>query len=362
VPAHPPPPGAPAGPAGAPAPTGRAAYREAALILAVAVALATVFLLSHTAGLDRPTPRHVPMALVGSPSDAPGLAERLAARLDGAADYRPYPSAAAAERAIGERRVLAALVRDPAGPRLLVAGAEGPPLARALRTAADGLLPAGAVTDVRPPAGGDDSGLGGFHAMVAATLLGFLTTLQLRINDPRLGPRSWSVAIAVLAAGGGLVLAVTAGPVLGALPAPLPAVWAVLAAQVLVAALFGTLMGMLLRRWAIVPTWLLFTAVGNPASGGPVPPALLPQPWAAVGDRHPNGATVTLLRTAAYFPDAGVREAALVEATWLVALLALVLLTAGMRGRATRLLRDTSRKSPGQGDLRWDSSTARPRS
>jgi hypothetical protein len=301
------------------------------VILAVALAMAAAFVASYTAALDRPVPRRVPIALVGTTADAPGLAERLAGRLDGAAVYRPYRSAGDAQRAIDQRRVLAALVRDPGRPRLLIAGAEGAALARALRRAADGLLPPGAVLDVRPLSGGDESGLGGFYAMVAATLLGFLTTFQLRINDPRLGPRSWTVATAALAATGGLVLAVVTGPVLGALPAPVLLSWAILATQVLVAALFGSLMGMLLGRWAIVPTWLVFTALGNPASGGPVPAALLPQPWAWVNGLHPDGAAVSLLRTVAYFPDAGLLGPAAVEAAWLFGLLGLVLVTARAR-------------------------------
>ena len=317
-------------PAGRAAGPDRAAiHRDAALILAVAIAMATAFVVSYALTLDRPVPRHIPTALVGDPADGSGLAERLDAGVDGALDYRPYPSTEAAYRAIRARRAAAALVLDPSGPRLLVAGAESPALARLLRDAASGVTSTGSgdlvVTDVLPLPDSDRSGLGGFYAMVAATLLGFLTTLQLRINDPQLGAGSSLVAIAVLAAAGGFVLAVTVGPVIGALPAPLAAVWVVLSAQIAVAALFGTLMSRLFGRWAVVPTWLLFIALGNAASGGPVSAFLLPQPYATISRVHPDGVTVDLLRTAAYFPDAGALRPAMVEAGWLLGLLGLVL-------------------------------------
>lgn len=42
---------------------------------------------------------------------------------------------------------------------------------------------------------------------------------------------------------------------------------------------FALLMGILIGRWAIVPTYLLFVVLGNSSSRGAVSPPLLPEPF-----------------------------------------------------------------------------------
>jgi hypothetical protein len=48
------------------------------------------------------------------------------------------------------------------------------------------------------------------------------------------------------------------------------------AAQIAVTALFTATMIVLFGRWAIIPAWPLFGAVGNPSAGGAVSAPLLP--------------------------------------------------------------------------------------
>ncbi|MEV1109793.1 hypothetical protein AB0I95_14210 [Micromonospora sp. NPDC049751] len=309
-------------------------------VVAVGIALAVAFVASYTLALDRPPPNRIPTALVGGATADAGVAQELRSRMRGALRYQSYPTAGEAQRAIERQRVYAALVVEPGRSRLLVASAAGNTLAQVLRNAALQLNEQGGrellVTDVRPLPDTDRSGLAAFYVMIAATLLGFLTALQLRINVGRVPLRTWLAILAGLAVVGGIALAVTVGPILGALPAPLPALWGTLAAQIAVTGLFSTLMVILIGRWAVVPTWLIFIAIGNAASGGAVATALLPQPYRTISVIHPNGSVIALLQTTSYFPEAvGVRPA-LVEAAWLVGLLGLVLLSA-------RLVRDGPR-------------------
>ncbi|MGV9210265.1 ABC transporter permease [Micromonospora sp. RB23] len=303
--------------------------RTVLTVAVVGILLAMAFVASYTLALDRPPPHRIPTALVG---DETSVAQELKASMRGALEYRSYPNAEEARDAIERQRVYAALVVEPGGSRLLVASAAGNSLAQMLRNAALKLDEQGErkviVTDVRPLPDTDRSGLAAFYVMIAATLLGFLTALQLRNNVGRLPLRTWLAIFAGLAVVGGLALAVIVGPILHGLPAPLPALWGTLAAQIAVTGLFGTLMLILIGRWAVVPTWLIFIAIGNAASGGAVATALLPQPYRAISDIHPNGCVVALLQTTSYFPEAvGVRPV-VVEAAWLVGLLGLVLLSA----------------------------------
>ncbi|MEV0217762.1 hypothetical protein [Micromonospora sp. NPDC050695] len=306
--------------------------RTVLTVVAVGIVLAVTFVASYTLALDRPPPDRIPAALVGGETSDGAIAQQLKSSMRDALEYRSYPTAEAAEHAIERQQVYAALIAEPGNSRLLVASAAGNSLAQMLRNAALKLDEQGGrrlvVTDVRPLPDTDRSGLAAFYAMIAATLLGFLTALQLRINVGRLPLRTWLSILAGLTVVGGLALAVAVGPILGALPVPLPALWGTLAAQIAVTSLFGTLMVILIGRWAVVPTWLIFIAIGNAASGGAVATALLPQPYRTISDIHPNGCVIALLQSTSYFPEAVGLRPVLVEAAWLVGLLGLVLLSA----------------------------------
>jgi hypothetical protein len=83
----------------------------------------------------------------------------------------------------------------------------------------------------------------------------------------------------------------------------------------------------LLGRWAIVPAWLLFTAVGNPSAGGAVAAPLLPALYAFCGHYLPTGATVAIIHNAVYFHDAQHLEPVVVQVAWLVGSLAALLIS-----------------------------------
>jgi hypothetical protein len=78
---------------------------------------------------------------------------------------------------------------------------------------------------------------------------------------------------------------------------------------------------------------LLFVILGNPSSGGPFAPELLPGFWSAMGPLLPPGAATTAIQHAAYFPAAPSAGPPLVLSAWLVggALIAFLL---GGRHRA----------------------------
>lgn len=315
----------------------RPPYRNALVVMAVAIVMASVFAVSYSLALGRPVPHHVPTAIVGSPASRPALVSALEAATRDGLDLRTYGSLSRVERMIGTQRIYGALVLDRSPPRLLVASAAGTSVARLLEQAALQVPPrAGGplrVVDVHPLPPRDPEGLVSFYVTLAATILGFVTMFQLRANAPGLTLRAWLTCIATLASLGGLVVALVSDPLIGALRGPFGELWAALAAEIAVAAMFCSTMLALIGRWAIVPTWGLLVAIGNASSGGAVAAPLLPAFYRFIGRFLPNGATVETIRNAVYFRHDQQLEPIIVEATWFVCTLGALLLAARLGGR-----------------------------
>jgi hypothetical protein len=186
------------------------------------------------------------------------------------------------------------------------------------------------VVDTHPLAANDPNGLDLFYRMLVATIIGFITVFQ------------------VLAQARGLLVRHHAVFVLGRrrrlarvharrrrAPAGIrrsdPEQCRILALHLLAVASFTSLMAVLIGRWAILPTWLLFVILGNTSSGGAVAPPLLPPPFAFISQWLPSGATVTALRDAVYFGAHQHARPILVLAAWTTALFVAWLLIARRR-------------------------------
>jgi len=102
----------------------------------------------------------------------------------------------------------------------------------------------------------------------------------------------------------------------------------------------------LIRRWAIFPTFLLFVVLGNSSSGGAVAPPLLPPPLAIVSEWLPSGATVTALREAVYFHGNQHVLPFAVLAVWAATWLGLMLVVSRPRGTSPEVPDPRSSKPP----------------
>ena len=312
-------------------------YRHAAIVISIAVIMASLFALSYSLALGRPSPHQIPAGIVGDPRPHLALEAALEAQTHGALVFHPYPSVAAAKHAISEQQIYAALLLTPPGARLLIASAAGTSVARLLEQAvtkiAQSPIEPLQVVDLYPLPSTDPQGLVSFYVTLAATILGFVTMFQLRGNAPALSLRAWLGCIVAVAVIGGLLLALVSDPLIGALRAPFPELWAALAAQVAVAALFNSTMITLFGPWAIIPTWGFFVALGNAASGGAVAPPLLPSFYAFIGRFLPAGATIEIIRNAVYFRHYQHLEPLIVEALWLVGTFAALMVATRIRGQ-----------------------------
>jgi hypothetical protein len=311
-------------------------YRTGQVVVVIGTLLASLFVASYSVALGRPVPHHIDTGIVGNPRQHTALIDALQHQVNGALEFHPYPSRPAAEHAINQQTMKAALILRPSLPQLLlVSSAASAPVAALLTTAVEkvGLqfAPNAAAplhtVDIRPLPRTDPNGMIGFYVTFAATILGFSIMFNLRAHEPQLSPRAWLAFIGILAVVGGLALTVVADRVVGALRGPFLEIWAAVAAQIAVTALLTSTMIVLLGRWAIVPAWLLFTAVGNPSAGGAVEAPLLPRLYAFCGTYLPTGATVAIVHNAVYFRDAQHLRPAVVQVVWLVGGLAALLIS-----------------------------------
>jgi hypothetical protein len=277
------------------------AAERAALISVLAIALAALFVTTYTLALGNPVPHGIPIAVVGDPASHEAVMQAVA-QAAGGPNYRSYGSLPAALSAVDWQEVYAALDLTAERPTLYVASAAGASVARALARVVSN-DPTVRIIDTHPLGANDPGGLDIFYLMLGTTILGFVTTFQVRANARPLSLRQWSIFVLAHALCGALVLTLVAGPLLRRLDLPVPEVWLILSLQLLAAASFASLMMVLLGSWAIVPTWVFFVMLGNSSSGGAVAPPLLPGPFAFFSQWLPSGATVTALRNAVYFSD-----------------------------------------------------------
>lgn len=305
------------------------AYRRAAVILVIAIALAGLFVTSYIDALGRPTARRLTVAVVGgSPQQNPTAVALQQATAKGIV-YDSYPTAAAAEDAVTRQHAYAVLVLGGRPPvQLELSSASGSSAARVLtQAAAAAQAQSGtviALRDLHPLPATDPTGLAEFYLTLAATILGFVTTFQLRANAKPLNLRAWLGFTGALAVLGSLVLVALAS---GALKVPIPFFhsWGLLALQMATASAFAATMAVVVGRWALIPTWLLFVVLGNTSSGGAVASPLLPEPLRFLSRVLPTGATVSAIRSATYFPQSQPLEPTLVLTAWTVGSVALLL-------------------------------------
>ncbi|MEU6269431.1 hypothetical protein [Saccharopolyspora shandongensis] len=315
----------------------RPPYRNALVLLAIAIPLAALFVASYSVVLGRPMPRDIPAGIVGDARAQPEAVSQLESATGGALAFRTFDSVSAVRSALGDQSIYAALVLTPGHSQLLLSGASGVSVSRVLQQAADQVsrrVPRPLeIIDVHPLPPSDPQGLVSFYVTLGATILGFLSMFQLRAHAAQLSLREWLAFLVVLAVLGGLALAVVIGPLLGALPAPFAEVWLAASLEIAASALFTSAMLVLFGTLAIIPTWVLFIVMGNTSSGGAVAIPLLPGFFAFVGRYLPPGATVNILHAASYFPAAQRSEPFLVLAVWILGAAVALRVSARLRRR-----------------------------
>ncbi|MGI4893603.1 MAG: hypothetical protein ACRYF3_00645 [Janthinobacterium lividum] len=289
------------------APWRNPSFRAAAVVVLIASVMGALFASLYLDALGRPTARAIPVGVVGAAASQDPYVRELVTATSHGLVLTEFVSTREAERGVQEQKVYAVVVVDPGGADTLeISSASGASVARVLGQASAAAQQATGTelrtSDLHPLPSSDPSGLSAFYVTIAATVIGFVGAFQLRVNAKPLSLRAWVVITVVLAAFGGLLIVFASVRLLG-LPLPFLETWWALGLQMITAASFAGTMSVLIGRWALLPTWALFILLGNTSSGGAVSAALLPQPFGFLHRWLPSGATVSALRSAAYFPD-----------------------------------------------------------
>ncbi|MFE3590678.1 DUF3533 domain-containing protein [Streptomyces niveus] len=317
---------------------------RAALLVTGVLALQMLFIASYIGALHSPRAKDVKVAVVAPQQIADQLAAELRKLPGSPFDPRTLTDEATARRQMLDRDIDAALVVDPRSARdtLLVASGQGATetqvLVRIFGQIERQQQRSLAVDDVAPASGSDAEGLSSFYLVVGWCVGGYLCAAILAISAgsrPANGRRAVIrlVVTALYAVLSGLLGAVIAGPILGALPGSVAGLWglgaltvfAVGAATLALQAVFGIV--------GIGLAILLIVVAGNPSAGGAFPLPLLPDFWRSIGPALPPGAGTWVARSIAYFHGNAVTGPLLVLSAWAVVGTALTLAMAVLRGR-----------------------------
>ncbi|HVX44171.1 MAG TPA: hypothetical protein VHC49_09800 [Mycobacteriales bacterium] len=285
--------------------------RTAVLVVGVFV-LQVLFIASYTGALHKPTPHHVPIAVVGPPPVAGPARQQLAAAAKSAFDLRTLPSTGAARQQLRTRHIYAAYVPNPRGrtDTLLVASAASSAVEQLVREQLGAAVQKQGrslqVRDVIPVQSSDPRGLAGFYTAVGWVVGGYLVAALLGLlrgsspDNRRLG-LARTATFCGFGVAGGLVSALILGPATDIITGHTLALAGLgmltTAGVAMATAAAESLLGIAGIGLAI----LVFVVLGNPSSGGPYAYELLPGFWRAVGPWLPPGAATTAIRNVVYF-------------------------------------------------------------
>lgn len=265
-------------------------------------------------------PRDVPLAVAAPEPVAAQVSAALQQAQPGAFELVTAESADAARQLILDREVYGALVVGGDGPQVFVASAASPVVAQAITAVGEGLGAAQGVTptvtDVAPLPADDPRGVGLSAGALPIALGGLMAGVAISL----LVAGTWRRVGAMLtfAVLSGFTMTAVLQFWFGTFTANF--LLTSLAATLGVMATGMTVLGLeqLLGRVGIGLAALIIVVLGNPLSGLASAPEMLPQPWGAIGQALPPGATGTLLRNVAYFDGAAIIRPLLVLAGWLL--------------------------------------------
>jgi hypothetical protein len=274
------------------------------------------------------------------------VSEQLVTQLNGlpkdVLDAGAVTDEATARQQILDQKVYSALLYNATGTQdtLLVADASGPALATAIEKTMTGVEQQQGRTltteDLVPLAAGDAEGLSSFYLAVGLCVGGYLVASILGVSaGSRPANRQRAVirlgVLALYSVAAGIGGAVIVGPVLGALPGSIVALWGIGALLVFAVGAITMALQCLFDLVGIGLAVLLFVILGNPSAGGVFPPPLMPPFWRAIGPWLPNGAGTSLARSIAYFDGTAITKPLLVLVVWAVVGVAVSLVASGIR-------------------------------
>lgn len=317
----------------APAHEPPAAARATGVVLALTAVIALVAL-AFALPAARSGPHDVPIGVAGPQAANGQVAAALDQRAPGAFQVTYYPSRDALRDAIRDRQVYGGLAVGPEGRTLLIATGASPAVAQVLTQLGAGLAQQTGTPpvteDVAPLPSRDPRGAGLAAAALPITLAGILPAVALVFALRREVWTRLATAV-VFSAVAAVTITALLHYVLGSIDQNFWGVAAALTVGLLGCGLPILGLGSLFGRAGLAAGAVLALLVGNPLSGLSSAPEMLPGGWGQVGQWLPQGATATLVRSAAFFDGAGATSALVVLGCWATAGAALTIVAATRR-------------------------------
>lgn len=276
-------------------PRQRHSPHPAVLVSIVTIALMTIAILFPWPATEI-HPRDLPVGFVGPEQVAQSITPNLEAN---GLDVKIYDSQERAEKAIRERDVYGAIVIGEGSAQVLTASAASPVVAQLLIEVSSNLPVPATVTDLVPTGKGDPRGIALGVSVLPMILGGLLIGASISLTiQGGISRFTWFVTAAIAA---GLAVNLLLQTWLEILDGNWLANAAVLAFVLLSIAL---IVGAGITLFGPAGTGVgavLVMLIGNPFSGAPTSPDLLPDWVSITGQLLPPGAGITLLRNTAFF-------------------------------------------------------------
>ena len=297
-------------------------------------ALAALALWAFAWPAARTAPRDLPLGVAGPTAATAQVEKRLSAH-EGAFEIHRYADEAAARDAVEDRTVYGAVVVTPQGPKLLTASAASPVVAQLLQqavgrqAAAEGI--ASRTVDVVPAPETDPRGAALNASVLPLALAGIAAGAAVTLLGLR-GPRAASALVGA-AALTGVIAAALAHSWLEVLTGSWWAEAGVFALSTLAVSAAVAGFAALIGTAGVGIMAAVMMLLGNPFSGAPSAPQMLPEPAGAIGQWLPPGAGTTLLRSVSFFDGAAATGPALTLTWWAALGLGAVLLGSALKSR-----------------------------
>ena len=322
-------------------PTAQAPMRTILSHVIVPILMGLIMCAAYLGGFHKPSPHHVPVAVVGQAQQAGPLAAKVQDAFGDEADVRTIATPEQATDQLKHLKISAAYVPGDGKAELLTAGGASDTtksvVEKMFRPVAEKQHDALTVKDVAPLTEDDPAGQNGFFFLVALTVAAYATSIAI---GAAAASRPFAQRIA-LAAGAAVVistieLAIAAwgydmfgGHVL--------ATWALSLLYTAGVLTVGVGLHPIVGRFATLLYSAIFVALNFTSSGGVFAPVMQPSFFGWLHDFWIGSGFVEALRRIIYFPDASIAGPLTILFGWLV--VGLLCLAAGCAVEQRRVAR-----------------------
>jgi hypothetical protein len=309
------------------------------------LAMVTMMITFMLGAMHSPTPKDMPIAVVGSSTDqAKDTIKQLDQQMDGMFEFKALDDKDEARRLVEDRDEVAALVlpsqKSPDFELLANQAGNNASYRVAVQvfdkvaSAQDSDLK---VDNIKPLPDRDKNGVVVMYVAMGWILAGFMVVIVAANANPWVRPLKRMLPIIVVYAPYmSLVVALIAGPITGAVGGHFAALWGAGMLAIACISAFAMVFERLIGMFAIIPVIGTLMFAGVPSSNGALSEYMVPKFFSTLHDYLPMAASVETIRSILYFDGDVVTEHLQVLALWGLVSLALVFLIDGIRPPRTQ--------------------------